>query len=156
MKIIISPYSNLRAISDGKPHPKNYPYWSDLIKLLKSDGHSIIQIGVTGEEKLTEDFRLDLKIPKLVELVKDIDLFISVDTFLPHMAHHYGKHGIVIFSQSDPVIFGYPENINILKDKKYLRKNQFWLWSQCEYIEDAFVHPSIIAEAVKKFPYNNR
>lgn len=150
MKIVISPFSNLNAMKNGEPHPKNYPYWFDVIKSLKLK-HEVIQIGITGEEILTHDYRFDLPIPKLVELIKEMDLFISVDNFFHHMAHHYGKHGLVIFSQSDPEIFGYRGNVNLLKDKKYLRQNQFWLWSQCEYIEDAFVSPSEVIKAVNEF-----
>ena len=47
----------------------------------------------------------------------------------------------MLFGQSDPLIFGHPENINLLKDRKYLREQQFWWWEQCEYKEDAFVRP---------------
>ncbi len=150
MRIIISPFS--RGLIDGKPHPKNYPIesWKQVIKTLKLN-HEIIQVGVTGEEILTHDFRFDLPIPKLVELLKEVDLFISVDNFMQHMAHHYGRRGIVIFSQSDPRLFGYPENTNLLKDKKYLRQNQFWLWEQAEFIEESFVDPSEVIKAVENF-----
>lgn len=150
MKIVISPYS--KGMRNGKPHPKNYPAWKGVVSLLKADGHEIIQIGIEGEERLTDDCRFGLPVPQLVELIKEMDLFISVDNFFPHMCHHYyekyGKIGIVIFSQSDPSIFGYTENINTLKDKKYLRKNQFWLWEQAEYNEDAFVHPEEVMKAI--------
>lgn len=155
MKIVISPFSNLKAMSDGRPHPKNMPisYWKEIISSLKLH-HEIIQIGVTGEERLTDDCRFDLKIPRLVELIKEMDLFISVDNFFPHMVHHYHerykKRGIVIFSQSDPAIYSYIENANLLKDKKYLRKNQFWLWGQAEYNEDAFVHPEEVMKAINQ------
>lgn len=156
MKIVISPYSNLKATSDGKRHPKNPPheFWWEVARYLKLK-HEVIQIGITGEEILTHDYKFDLPIPKLVELIKDMDLFVSVDNFFHHMAHHYGKRGVVIFSQSDPSIFGYPDNVNLLKDKKYLRQNQFWLWSQAEYIEEAFVDPSEVIKAVNEFKPSN-
>ena len=86
MKIVISPYSNSGRLKEGKPHPKNYPVknWKEVIKTLKLH-HEIIQIGVSGEEVLTHDYRFDLKMPQLVELVKEeMDLFISVDNFFPH------------------------------------------------------------------------
>lgn len=154
MKIVISPFSNLKAMKNGTPHPKNYPYWPELIKSLKLH-HEVIQIGITGEEILTHDFRFDLSPEQLVELIKEMDLFISVDNFFPHMVHHYyeklGKSGIVIFSRSNPEIFGYEENKNLLKSKKYLRPDQFLFWDMCEYIEDAFVDPSDIIKAVTDF-----
>src|SRR5437016_14422735 len=122
MNIVISPYSS--KLHNGNKHPKNYPYWKELIKSLKFY-HDIIQIGITGEEILTHNFRFDLKPSQLIDIIKEMDLFISVDNFFPHMVHHYNdkykKNGIVIFSRSNPEIFGYPENVNLLKDKKYLR-----------------------------------
>jgi hypothetical protein len=57
----------------------------------------------------------------------------------------------VIWSQSNPLIFGHEENINLLKDKKYLRKEQFYLWEQCEYNKDAFVEPTTVLKHIKQF-----
>lgn len=154
MKIVISPFSVSAKIPKGKLHPKNYPFWRDLIKSLKLH-HEIIQIGKSEEEILTHDFRFDLPFPKLLELIKEMDLFISVDNFFPHMVNSYyskyAKTGIVIFSRSNPEVFGYPQNINLLKDKKYLRNGQFLYWDQCDYIEDAFPEPEKIIEAVNLY-----
>ena len=148
MKIIISPYSTTLRMN-GKPHPKNYPHWEKLVALLKNDNHSIIQIGIKGERELVEDCRFDLKMPMLVELIKsEMDSFIAVDNFFPHFCHHYGKKGIVIFSRSNPKIFGYPENANLLKSGKYLRNDQFLFWDQCEYVEDAFVSPEEVMKHI--------
>ena len=47
---------------------------------------------------------------------------------------------------SDKNIFGYPQNINLLKNKKYLRKNQFDTWEAEEFIEKAFAHVKITIE----------
>lgn len=152
MKIIISPYSTTLRMN-GKPHPKNYPHWEKLVALLKANNHSIIQIGIKGEGELVEDCRFDLPMPKLVELIKnEMDIFISVDNFFPHFCHHYykkhNKHGIVIFSRSNPKIFGYRENTNLLKSGKYLRNDQFLFWDQCEYVEDAFVSPEEVMKHI--------
>jgi ADP-heptose:LPS heptosyltransferase len=147
-KIVISPFS--KQMRNGLAHPKNYPYWKELISILKEKGYSIIQIGTSSEEILTEDVRFNLSFKELRDLLYSADLFISVDNFLPHFANHYGcNKGIVIFSQSDPNIFGYKQNINILKDRKYLRENQFWFWEQCDFIKDAFVSPEIVANKVE-------
>jgi len=146
-KIIISPFS--KPMRNNSAHPKNYPYWKELISILKEKGHYIIQIGTGNEEVLTEDFRFNLSFKELRDLSRSVDLFISVDNFFPHLVNHYsGCKGIVIFSQSDPNIFGYKQNINILKDKKYLREKQFWMWEQCNFVKDSFVFPEIIANQV--------
>jgi ADP-heptose:LPS heptosyltransferase len=152
MKILIAPYC--KAMRNGKPHPKNFPYWGRLIQLMLVDGHEIIQLGVEGEKELVPDFRKNVPFKELKELIKDCDLFVSVDTWLHHAAHHYGRRGIVIFSQSNPLIFGYPENINLLKHKKYLRHTQFWLWEQAEYNQDAFVRPEVVINSIRTFTNN--
>lgn len=149
MKILISPFA--KAMRDGKENPKNFPYWDELIFLLKH--HEITQIGVVGERELCNDCRFNLSLSKVAELIKECDLFISVDTFLPHAAQHYNKCGIVIFSRSSPTIFGYPNNINMLKDVKYLRPNkeQFYLWEQCTFNKDSFVSAKEVYDEVCKF-----
>ena len=49
-KIIISPFS--RVLRNGKPNPKNYPYWPELIKLLREKNMCVVQVGFKGEEEL--------------------------------------------------------------------------------------------------------
>ena len=41
MKIVIFPWA--KYMRNGAPHPKNYPWWPELIKLLQQDGHELIQ-----------------------------------------------------------------------------------------------------------------
>ena len=136
--VVISPWSH--KLPNGKQNPKNFPYWEELVEDLKKSGCYIIQIGVAGEQLLAVDeIVLNASYERLETLLKESDTFISVDSFFPHFAHYHGKHGIVIFSQSDPNLFGYSENVNILKSRDYLRKEQFWLWTQAEYNKAAFV-----------------
>lgn len=146
-KIIIAPFA--KGMRNGEAHPKNYPYWAQLIQLLKEMNYNIIQIGVDGEIKLTEDFRKNLNLKQLEELVNECYTWISVDSFFQHFCWDLGKRGIVLFGQSDPNIFGHPENINLLKDRKYLREKQFWMWEQCTFNPDAFVKPDIVIGALK-------
>ena len=46
--ILISPYS--RRLRSGNLNPKDYPYWEELVKLLKIDGWNVIQVGTSGEK----------------------------------------------------------------------------------------------------------
>lgn len=139
--IVISPYA--RKLQSGKKNPKDYPCWKELIALIDEP---IIQVGVEGEEPLVSDFRTNLSLEELAELIKACRTWISVDSFFQHYACDIGKPGIVLWGQSDPNIFGHPENINLLKSREYLRDNQFWNWELCENRHDCWVTPEVISE----------
>jgi ADP-heptose:LPS heptosyltransferase len=120
------------------PNPKSPPldWWR---KIISQINEPIVQTGITGEEQLVPDFRQGLAISRIVELINESQIWISVDSFLPHLAHlNKGKPGIVIWSLSDPNIFGYKENYNIQKSNSYLRKNQFYMWEEESYNPNAF------------------
>jgi ADP-heptose:LPS heptosyltransferase len=144
--IIISPYA--QKLRNGKENPKNYPYWKELIAIIDQP---IVQVGVKGEQQLVEDFRLNLSISELTQLVQECKTWISVDSFFQHFCWDLKKPGIVIWSQSDPIIFGHKENINLLKDRSYLRKDQFHIWEQCEYNKDAFISPTQVLKHLTQF-----
>jgi ADP-heptose:LPS heptosyltransferase len=134
--IIIHPYA--KALTNGNRNPKNYPYWKELIALINEP---IVQIGINGEQQLVPDFRMNLPISELRQLVKDCRIWIGVDSFFQHLAWSEGKKGIVLWSVSDPIIFGHEENINLLKNREYLNENQFLWWDFTEYDENKFVLP---------------
>jgi len=145
--IIISPWS--RKLRNGQENPKNYPFWNEVIKEIK-DKVYIIQIGVEGEKELEGiDSKLfNLSLEDLKTLTKAKGIWISVDNFFPHFANTFGSYGIVIFSLSDPFIFGYKENVNLLKDRKYLREKQFDIWEAEKYNIEAYVDPKIVIETI--------
>lgn len=134
--IIVHPWA--RKLRNGKENPKNYPYWKELVSIIKEP---IIQIGVQGEEQLVEDFRTNLSMAELENIVLKCRTWISVDSFFQHFCWDLGVPGIVLWGQSDPNIFGHKENINLLKSRHFLRKDQFFLWEQCEFNKEAFVLP---------------
>jgi hypothetical protein len=142
--IIISPWA--QKLRNGENNPKNYPWWPELIKLIDEP---IVQVGIKGEEQLVDDFRTNLSLTDLKELILNCRTWISVDSFFQHYAWDLGKSGIVLWGQSDPKIFGHPENTNLLKDRKYLREKQFWWWEQCEYNPDAFVSPEEVLKHIR-------
>ena len=134
--IIISPYT--KKLISGKQNPKNYPFWRELIALIDEP---IIQIGIEGEEQLVPDFRKNLPLAELKLLLKECRTWVSCDSFFQHLAWDQKKQGIVLWSVSDPLIFGHPENINLLKDRKNLAENQFLWWDYIEYDATKFVTP---------------
>ena len=151
MKILISPYS--QKLRSGKRNAKNYPYWTYLIKRLKQMGHYVIQIGVTGEEKFqdVDDFKVNMNFKTLEKLVESVDVWVSVDNFFPHFCNSINSYGIVIFSKSDPLIFGYDKNINLLKDRNLLRPDQFGIWDGVEYDMISFIDPEIVIKEILNF-----
>ena len=141
--IIISPYS--KTLRSGKTNAKNYPYWKELIRLIDEP---IVQVGIDGEEQLVDDFRKNLSLIQLGNLVDQCRTWISCDSFFQHFAWDRKKYGIVLWSVSDPYIFGHPENINLIKDRKHLRENQFLWWEQTEHDANKFVSPEIVIESL--------
>jgi ADP-heptose:LPS heptosyltransferase len=140
--ILLFPWS--RPLRQGGINPKNYPFWKDLVLMLENRGYDLIQVGIKGEEQLVPQFKMNLTLVELNKLVQECQTWIGIDSFPQHLCWDLKKRGIVLWGQSDPKIFGHSENVNILKDRKYLRDKQFWLWEQCEYMEEAFVTPDVV------------
>jgi ADP-heptose:LPS heptosyltransferase len=143
--ILISPYS--KRLRNGNLNPKNYPYWPELISMIreKFPEQTLVQIGVEGEEKLDcHSFTKHLSLEGLADWLGRCDTWIGVDNFFPHYASYIGKRGIVIFGMSDPRVFGCPENINVLRDTKYLRKHMFDFWENEKEEPRAFAKPDKI------------
>lgn len=134
--IVIHPFA--KPLQNGKVNPKNYPYWKELLALIDEP---VIQVGVQGEEQLVPDFRKNLSIAELKELITECRTWVGVDSFFQHLAWSEGKQGIVLWSVSDPNIFGHPENINLLNNKSYLASNQFLWWDYTSHNPEAFVKP---------------
>lgn len=137
--IIIAPWS--RPLRNGEQNPKNYPYWPELVKLLPQP---IIQVGSKGESQLVDDYRANLSLVDLKSLILKCKTWISIDTFFQHYAWHVGKRGIVLWGPSDPLIYGHPENINLIADRKLLVPNQFLMWEQQTYDPNRFVKPDLV------------
>lgn len=143
--IIIAPFA--QKLISGKRNPKNYPFWKELIALIDEP---IIQVGITGEEQLVDDFRTNLPISELRELLRQCDTWIACDSFFQHLGWDENKKGIVLWSVSDPEIFGHPENVNLLKDRSYLAEKQFWWWDFVEHKDDRFVAPEVVFNVLKQ------
>lgn len=145
--IIISPYS--QKLRNGKLNPKTYPFWKQLIPLINEP---IIQIGIEGEEQLVDDFRKNRSINELCQLLKDCRTWISCDSFFQHLAWREKKPGIVLWSVSDPLIFGHPENTNLLPNRDTLVPNQFLWWENTEHNPDYFAKPQEIIKHLNQQP----
>jgi len=147
--IIISPWSKI--MRNNLENPKNYPYWNQVVIELNANNIKTIQVGVNGERLIgAREVLFNLSIKQLSDLIKSTDTWISVDNFFQHLAHIVGKPGIVIWSKSNPEIFGYKNNVNLLKGKMYLRPDQFNIWEQCSFDIESFVEPKKVIDSVKE------
>jgi ADP-heptose:LPS heptosyltransferase len=141
MKILLSLFSRKHE----NPNPKDYPFAQELVIMLRKANITTIQVKTSENDDLNVDeIKSDLPLKELAEIIKECDTFISVDNFIQHYAKYLGKKGIVLWGRSDPNIFGHPQNINLLKDRKYLRPDQFGKWEQLECIPEAFVAPQLV------------
>lgn len=147
--ILISPYSSYLP---NKPNAKNYPYWEEVVAYLNELGAHVFQVGYYGERKIkgVELFMVDTDYKTLSKISKKVDMRVSVDNFYPHFCHNLGLKCTVIFSQSDPDIFGYDDNVNLIKGDEYLRPgySQFDTWHNAVYNEEAFVHPLAVLDGM--------
>ena len=155
-RIIISPYSSkIPEVEDAvcTQNPKNYPHWKNLVKGLKKLGFYVIQIGVQGERKIegVDEYLFNLKMKELKNLLDSVFSWISVDNFFPHFAHLYGKTGFAIYGPSDPEIWGYPENVNLVKSEEYQIKGKeaFLWWRWVRENREAFLEPKEILKIIE-------
>ena len=149
MRIIIACWA--AKMPNGNRNAKNFPYWSELVALLNAEGHEVIQVAGGGEDRIegTAMFLQGFPLEKLEHVLREADTWISVDSWLPHFcATMRLKSGIVIWAQSNPKIWGYPTNVNLLKSPEYLREYQYAPWFDVPYNEDAFVEPQVVMDAL--------
>lgn len=145
--ILLSPLA--RNTTEGKPSPKNYPHWGAVVEGLLKSGLEVLQVSCSGEPGIPGAKRVDdLSLEEIAALMKTCDTWASVDNFWHHMAWTLAQPGVVIFGSSDPAIFGHPENINLLKDRRFLRIRQFGLWSQEKPYPEMFVGPEAVLSAI--------
>ena len=147
--IIISPYSF------NPQHAKSYPYWNELTGMLKRLDYKIVQVGRTGEPILPNisEFWQGLPLKVLAEKISNCLCWISVDNFLQHMCNCMNPiiPGIVIWGISNPNLFGYSYNNNIIKSASYFRPDQFNTWHGVKQNKDVFSSPEVILKEFLKF-----
>src|SRR5947208_5903592 len=148
MRILFAPYA--RPLRNNNVNAKNYPHAKALVDLLCEHKHLVTQIGVEGETQVAPDFFKNLSFKDVSTQLRANDTFISVDSYLQHHAWLLGVWGVVLWGQSDPLIFGHAGHINLLKDRKYLRPDQFNTYEGLACLDEAFVRPSAVLEAVEK------
>ncbi len=148
MTILFAPFAAKHPNFNGTGSPKNYPFSKELVSLIIGAGHNLIQVGAEGEEAMVSDFRTNLSFDGVGELISTCDTAICVDSYLQHHMWFLNKKAIVLWGVSDPLIFGHSLHLNLLKDRSYLRPNQYDLYYQTDHKPEAFVSPTEVVEAL--------
>lgn len=146
--ILISPYS--QTLRNGKRNPKNFPYWQEVVDGLKQEEYTVVQVG-RGDEVRFKNIDRELFDKPLKELriaIQECTTWASVDNFFPHLANLEKKPGVVIFGRSDPRIFGYKANKNLVKNIGYLRELQWDIWEKISYDSKVFVSAEEVCSAI--------
>ena len=149
MKILFAPFAARHPNLNGSGSPKDYPFAKQLAELIIAQGHNLIQVGSEGETQLAPDFRKNPSFDEVGKFISTADTAICVDSYLQHHCWLLNKRAIVLWGISDPLIFGHPFHINLLKDRSFLRPNQFDLYYANEHKPEAFVSPEEVLEALK-------
>lgn len=154
-RILIHPEA--KSCKDGSISPKNYPYFNELIEKIKNNFKDIEinQLGNSKDKKLNQinNYYFDIDLQDIENLIDEHDLWISIDSFLPHYCDCYKlKNGIVIYTVSNPDIFGYKSNINLIKNKKFIRNRNkiFIYYNKEDYNENAFIDYNKIYEKIQE------
>lgn len=147
--VLIFPWS--KKLRNGERNPKDYPFWPQLVSLLKEKGFCTIQVSLPGEEAIGADqLHLNKSFKEISKMIQDCYLVFTVDSMASHLAWYLKKKAVVLFGQSDPNIFGHSENLNLLKNRKYLRLDQFNVYEGLPYREKAFLSPEEVISRIKE------
>lgn len=110
--------------TSGKGNSRQYDYWSIVFKYIRTYApeYKIIQIGLESDQSVL-DLDLDLRgktsIKQLAYLIKNSSLYLGVDSFSAHLAGHYNKKIVSLYSycyaQNSYPIWGDPKNKILLE-----------------------------------------
>lgn len=131
-KVLVFPCS--RLLASGRPNPKNYTLMADVVRVLRDRGVYCIQGGLSEEHSVgCDERRQDQNIATILQLTFEVDAFLCVDTFLPHLVMaNRGKYdgkpdgllrGVVVWIVTDHHHFGYEAFTNIYSSKPTLAPN---------------------------------
>jgi ADP-heptose:LPS heptosyltransferase len=124
MRILIAPFSSRSP--NVKRNPKEWPHWPELVLRLRKAGHVVVQLGEPGDILLPADERvMPVDMSRIGDMLREADTFVSVDTWLQHAAALHGVKGIVIWSVTDPKIFGRDMHVNLLPADADLTKHPY-------------------------------
>lgn len=150
-QIIIFPYP--ADLPSGEVNPKTFPYWKQFVEIANKEGYEVIQVSPLTALKIEGVKIVTGFLPSeaIINLVRKSEFYVTVDSFAQHLLNPFIS-GYVIWAFSDPAIFGYRNNVNIIKSDKYLRKEQFKNWESIPNYEEAYFKAEEVWDIIKKHP----
>ena len=140
------PYRHLSA----KCLPKDW--WQNLVnRMMAPPGIEMIQLVSKDSEALANVNVHKGTLASIEELIKSVDGFVTIDSFLQHMVAKIRPEmiGVVVWTVSDPDIFGYPANYNVV-NRQYLRADQYNIWPDAPYNFNAIPKAEDVLKGVEK------
>lgn len=153
MKIAL--FAGQVMLGNGQLSAKAFLYWQKVVGLLQFAGHEVHQFGRAGEPEFGCDQFITATPLEVEKLLEGYDCWVSVDTYVQHLAAFTKSkvRGVVVWSLSDPKIFGYPHNTNLAKPA-FFRKEQHMVWLGVQHNKEAFPDWREIVDAIVKEPAN--
>jgi len=149
-----NPYITFHGYNPKGPS-RQYRYWNEVIKLLKSTPnflYDIIEVGETHSHKYGSDttYLGNTSYAELAYLIKHSSLHLGFDSLPVHIASHYDKKIVAIYAhyaQNTKPYFSTPENIVLLEPNHKLLKPVFSdsdPFDQINSISPFNIHKSIL------------
>lgn len=87
-----------------------------IVARLQADGVRAVQVGGKGETRIKDTIdRLGYRLPITCKLLQDAVVLVSIEGFLPYMAHAVGTRSIVLYGPTMPWTFGIEGDMPLLR-----------------------------------------
>lgn len=88
-------------------------YVADFTKLMKKD-YNLLHIGLPEEPSIPNTIPIkNLSVRQIVALLKHVDSFLGIDSFLQHASACVNKKGVVLWGKSPQEVFAWQHNVNL-------------------------------------------
>ena len=129
---------------------QNWPTgrWELLVK--SNPQYTFLQLGSRHELRIqgTIDLRGKTTVRQAIAILKYVNSFVGVVSFLAHATNAMGTPGVVIFGPSTPLVWGHSNNINLTANLRCAPCIDILLGAKCPY--DAPCMTDIDVEDVRK------
>ena len=142
--------------TSGKGNSRQYDYWSKVFSLIKeyTNEYKIVHVGLPTDQTVLNcdlDLRGKTSIKQLAYIIKNSSLYLGVDSFSAHLAGHYNKKIVSLYSycyaQNCAPIWGEEKNKTLIEvDWSLHGKPSFSLQEESKKINS--IYPEKIAKAV--------